>query len=193
LSAGVALVCTVLVIVTGDIQARLMDSEQPMKMAAANLAECWRRWCLRTPPAPESGQPTAASRGEQGAGTLSSRRPFHARSASSPRLRFVAVGHALPAELAVFPQVRSLAAMPATGVGRKGARGRRGPAAAHDGGKAPCRGRLRRGASASQRRNTQRSVLSANPSVWKRGCQAAGLEVTNRCWFFRPCSRPARS
>jgi cytochrome d ubiquinol oxidase subunit I len=35
LSAGVALACTVLVIVTGDIQARLMDSQQPMKMAAA--------------------------------------------------------------------------------------------------------------------------------------------------------------
>jgi cytochrome d ubiquinol oxidase subunit I len=35
LAAGVALVCTVLVIVTGDIQARLMDSQQPMKMAAA--------------------------------------------------------------------------------------------------------------------------------------------------------------
>jgi len=35
LSAGVALVCTVLVIVTGDIQARLMDTQQPMKMAAA--------------------------------------------------------------------------------------------------------------------------------------------------------------
>ena len=28
---------------------------------------------------------------------------------------------------------------------------------------------------------------------WKRGCQAANLEVTNRCWSFRPCSRPARS
>src|SRR5262249_32943500 len=35
LSAGVALACTVLVIVTGDIQARLMDTQQPMKMAAA--------------------------------------------------------------------------------------------------------------------------------------------------------------
>jgi cytochrome d ubiquinol oxidase subunit I len=35
LSAAVALVCTVLVIVTGDIQARLMDTQQPMKMAAA--------------------------------------------------------------------------------------------------------------------------------------------------------------
>ena len=35
LSAGLALVCTVLVIVTGDIQARLMDTQQPMKMAAA--------------------------------------------------------------------------------------------------------------------------------------------------------------
>jgi cytochrome bd ubiquinol oxidase subunit I len=35
LSAGVALVCTILVIVTGDVQARLMDSQQPMKMAAA--------------------------------------------------------------------------------------------------------------------------------------------------------------
>jgi cytochrome d ubiquinol oxidase subunit I len=35
LSAGVALVCTLLVIVTGDIQARLMDTQQPMKMAAA--------------------------------------------------------------------------------------------------------------------------------------------------------------
>ena len=30
-----ALVCTVLVMVTGDIQARLMDTQQPMKMAAA--------------------------------------------------------------------------------------------------------------------------------------------------------------
>jgi cytochrome d ubiquinol oxidase subunit I len=35
LAAGVALVCTVLVIVTGDLQARLMDTQQPMKMAAA--------------------------------------------------------------------------------------------------------------------------------------------------------------
>ena len=35
LAAGVALVCAVLVIVTGDIQARLMDTQQPMKMAAA--------------------------------------------------------------------------------------------------------------------------------------------------------------
>ena len=35
LSAGVALVCTLLVIVTGDLQARLMDTQQPMKMAAA--------------------------------------------------------------------------------------------------------------------------------------------------------------
>ncbi len=35
LSAWVALVCTVLVMVTGDIQARLMDTQQPMKMAAA--------------------------------------------------------------------------------------------------------------------------------------------------------------
>jgi cytochrome d ubiquinol oxidase subunit I len=35
LAAGVALVCTVLVMVTGDIQARLMDTQQPMKMAAA--------------------------------------------------------------------------------------------------------------------------------------------------------------
>lgn len=35
LSAGVALACAVLVIVTGDIQAPLMDSQQPMKMAAA--------------------------------------------------------------------------------------------------------------------------------------------------------------
>ena len=35
LSAAVALVCVVLVIVTGDIQARLMDTQQPMKMAAA--------------------------------------------------------------------------------------------------------------------------------------------------------------
>jgi cytochrome d ubiquinol oxidase subunit I len=35
LAAGVALVGTVLVIVTGDLQARLMDSQQPMKMAAA--------------------------------------------------------------------------------------------------------------------------------------------------------------
>jgi cytochrome bd ubiquinol oxidase subunit I len=35
LAAGVALVCTVLVVVTGDIQARLMDTQQPMKMAAA--------------------------------------------------------------------------------------------------------------------------------------------------------------
>ena len=34
-SASVALVCTVLVMVTGDLQARLMDSQQPMKMAAA--------------------------------------------------------------------------------------------------------------------------------------------------------------
>ena len=30
-----ALTCTVLVMVTGDIQARLMDTQQPMKMAAA--------------------------------------------------------------------------------------------------------------------------------------------------------------
>ena len=35
LAASVALVCTVLVMVTGDIQARLMDTQQPMKMAAA--------------------------------------------------------------------------------------------------------------------------------------------------------------
>jgi cytochrome bd ubiquinol oxidase subunit I len=35
LAAGVALVCTVLVIVTGDLQARLMDTQQPMKMAVA--------------------------------------------------------------------------------------------------------------------------------------------------------------
>jgi cytochrome d ubiquinol oxidase subunit I len=35
LSAGVALACTFLVIVSGDIQARLMDDQQPMKMAAA--------------------------------------------------------------------------------------------------------------------------------------------------------------
>jgi cytochrome d ubiquinol oxidase subunit I len=35
LSAWAALVCTVLVMVTGDIQARLMDTQQPMKMAAA--------------------------------------------------------------------------------------------------------------------------------------------------------------
>jgi cytochrome bd ubiquinol oxidase subunit I len=35
LAAGFALVCVVLVIVTGDIQARLMDDQQPMKMAAA--------------------------------------------------------------------------------------------------------------------------------------------------------------
>jgi hypothetical protein len=35
LAAGVALVCTVLVMVTGDLQARLMDTQQPMKMAAA--------------------------------------------------------------------------------------------------------------------------------------------------------------
>jgi len=35
LSAWVALVGTVAVMVTGDIQARLMDSQQPMKMAAA--------------------------------------------------------------------------------------------------------------------------------------------------------------
>jgi cytochrome d ubiquinol oxidase subunit I len=35
LAAGVALACTVLVIVTGDVQARLMDTQQPMKMAAA--------------------------------------------------------------------------------------------------------------------------------------------------------------
>src|ERR1700691_1255118 len=32
---AVALVCAVLVIVTGDLQARLMDTQQPMKMAAA--------------------------------------------------------------------------------------------------------------------------------------------------------------
>jgi cytochrome d ubiquinol oxidase subunit I len=38
LGAGVALVCTLLVIVTGDIQARLMDTQQPMKMAAAEAA-----------------------------------------------------------------------------------------------------------------------------------------------------------
>jgi cytochrome d ubiquinol oxidase subunit I len=31
----VALACTVLVTVAGDIQARLMDTQQPMKMAAA--------------------------------------------------------------------------------------------------------------------------------------------------------------
>src|ERR1700751_2641211 len=35
LAAWVALVGTVAVMVTGDIQARLMDSQQPMKMAAA--------------------------------------------------------------------------------------------------------------------------------------------------------------
>jgi cytochrome bd ubiquinol oxidase subunit I len=35
LAAGVALVGTVLVMVTGDLQARLMDIQQPMKMAAA--------------------------------------------------------------------------------------------------------------------------------------------------------------
>jgi cytochrome d ubiquinol oxidase subunit I len=35
LAAGVALVGVVAVIVTGDIQARLMDSQQPMKMASA--------------------------------------------------------------------------------------------------------------------------------------------------------------
>ena len=35
LAAGVALACTVLVMVTGDLQARLMDTQQPMKMAAA--------------------------------------------------------------------------------------------------------------------------------------------------------------
>ncbi len=35
LAAGVALVCTVLVMVTGDLQARLMETQQPMKMAAA--------------------------------------------------------------------------------------------------------------------------------------------------------------
>ena len=35
LAAGVVLVCTVLVMVTGDLQARLMDTQQPMKMAAA--------------------------------------------------------------------------------------------------------------------------------------------------------------
>jgi cytochrome d ubiquinol oxidase subunit I len=35
LGAAVALVCVVLVIVTGDLQARLMDTQQPMKMAAA--------------------------------------------------------------------------------------------------------------------------------------------------------------
>jgi cytochrome d ubiquinol oxidase subunit I len=35
LGAVVALICVVLVIVTGDLQARLMDTQQPMKMAAA--------------------------------------------------------------------------------------------------------------------------------------------------------------
>jgi cytochrome d ubiquinol oxidase subunit I len=35
LAAGMAFVFTVLVIVTGDLQARLMDTQQPMKMAAA--------------------------------------------------------------------------------------------------------------------------------------------------------------
>jgi cytochrome d ubiquinol oxidase subunit I len=35
LAAGFGLVCTFLTIVTGDIQARLMDTQQPMKMAAA--------------------------------------------------------------------------------------------------------------------------------------------------------------
>jgi cytochrome d ubiquinol oxidase subunit I len=35
LSSIVALVCVVLVMVTGDLQARLMDDQQPMKMAAA--------------------------------------------------------------------------------------------------------------------------------------------------------------
>ena len=35
LAAWVAGICTLLVIVTGDIQARLMDTQQPMKMAAA--------------------------------------------------------------------------------------------------------------------------------------------------------------
>ena len=38
LAAGVALACTVLVMVTGDIQARLMDTQQPMKMVAAEEA-----------------------------------------------------------------------------------------------------------------------------------------------------------
>ncbi len=36
-------------------------------------------------------------------------------------------------------------------------------------------------------------ALSQSIGGWKRGCQAANLEVTNRCWSFRPCSRPARS
>jgi cytochrome d ubiquinol oxidase subunit I len=35
LAAAVALACTVLVMVTGDLPARLMDTQQPMKMAAA--------------------------------------------------------------------------------------------------------------------------------------------------------------
>jgi cytochrome d ubiquinol oxidase subunit I len=35
LSSIVALICVVLVMVTGDLQARLMDDQQPMKMAAA--------------------------------------------------------------------------------------------------------------------------------------------------------------
>ena len=35
LAAAVALVCTAAVMVTGDLQARLMDTQQPMKMAAA--------------------------------------------------------------------------------------------------------------------------------------------------------------
>jgi cytochrome bd ubiquinol oxidase subunit I len=34
----VALVCPVLVITTGDIQARLMDTQQPMKVVAAEEA-----------------------------------------------------------------------------------------------------------------------------------------------------------
>jgi hypothetical protein len=35
-------------------------------------------------------------------------------------------------------------------------------------------------------------ALSQSIGGWKR-VQAANLEVTNRCWTFRPCSRPARS
>lgn len=36
-------------------------------------------------------------------------------------------------------------------------------------------------------------ALSQSIRGWKRGCRAANLEVTNRCWSVRPCSRPAQS
>jgi hypothetical protein len=77
LAAGVALACTVLVLVTGDIQARLMDIQQPMKMAAAEAV-------YRT----QAG----ASFSLLTIGNLSGQPAFHVRSG---RLRTGAVGHVL--------------------------------------------------------------------------------------------------